>query len=157
MKRKLLTLALALFVLCSTWAPQRAYAQSQSDELNGLLERLAALSTVLDTKGYTVVHIGVERLEKGEGYTFSRDLYTGNNYVIVGMGGVGVADLDIKLYDGNNRLLDEDTSEENVAVVDVVPTRSGVFKIQPSIYSLQPGSSNDDEYFVMYLIAFKRT
>jgi hypothetical protein len=137
--------------------PQSAYAQSQSDELNGLLERLATLSTALDAKGYTVVHIGVERLEKGEGYTFSRDLYTGNNYVIVGMGGVGVADLDIKLYDGNNRLIDEDTSQENLALVDVVPTRSGVFKIQPSIYSLQPGYTNDDEYFVMYLIAFKRT
>jgi hypothetical protein len=157
MKRKLLTLALVLFVLCSTWMPQSAYAQSQSDELNGLLERLAALSIALDAKGYTVVHIGVERLEKGEGYTFSRDLYTGNNYVIVGMGGVGVADLDIKLYDGNNRLIDEDTSQENLALVDVVPTRSGVFKIQPSIYSLQPGYTNDDEYFVMYLIAFKRT
>ncbi|MFZ4660914.1 MAG: hypothetical protein ACOYNY_28130 [Caldilineaceae bacterium] len=157
MKRKLLTLALVLFVLCSTWMPQSAYAQSQSDELNGLLERLATLSTALDAKGYTVVHIGVERLEKGEGYTFSRDLYTGNNYVIVGMGGVGVADLDIKLYDGNNRLIDEDTSQENLALVDVVPTRSGVFKIQPSIYSLQPGYTNDDEYFVMYLIAFKRT
>ena len=96
-------------------------------------------------------------MKEGQNFTYSRNLYTGNDYVILGMGGVGVSDMDIKLFDGNDRLVDKDTSQENLALVEVRPTRSGIFKIQPSIYALGRGYSSDNDYFVIYLIAFKRS
>lgn len=133
----------------------QAYTQDSDEELKGLLERVILLSAAMHSQGYTVVHIEVDKLQKGQNYSTSRKLFKDNHYKIVGFGGVGISDLDIKLYDENDNLIDEDTSNDNVPEVDVSPRWSGKFYIRTSVFSLENGYSTSNEYFFLYIIGFK--
>ena len=130
--------------------------QDSGEELSGLLKRVVLLSAAMHSQGYTVVHIEVDKLEKGQRYSKTRKLFSSNRYKIVGIGGVGTSDVDIKLYDENMNLIDKDTSFDNVPEVDVSPKWNGNFTIQTSVISLEPGYSPESEYFFCYICGFKR-
>ena len=134
----------------------QSYAKDPDEEVSGLLQRIILLSAKMHQQGYTIVHIEVDKLEQGQKYMTSRRLFNDNHYKIAGIGGVGISDLDIKLYDSNNNLIDEDTSTDNIPEVYVSPRWSGDFFIRTSFHSLSRGYPTNSEYFFCYMVGFKR-
>lgn len=145
---------LLLFALI--FAPKSLQAQDSGVEVAGLLQRLLALSAALHQNNYTIVHIEVDKLEKGQSYAVTRALHSSNRYKIVGVGGVGIKDLDIYLHDQNGNLIDKDISRDNLPEVDVAPRWSGDFRIRINLYELEDEYSSEYEYFFCFIIAFKR-
>jgi len=134
-----------------------AYAVTTEEELEGLLGRIELLVATLNQQGYTIVHIEVDKLEKGQSYIASREFFTANDYVIAGIGGIGIGDLDVQLYDGKDNLIDEDNSDDNLPVVEVSPKFNGKYKVKVTPYSLEADADPEGEYFFCYIIGFKRS
>ena len=133
------------------------FAQDPKEELTGLLERIEALVTTLHQQGYIIVHIEVDKLREDQTYTASRKLFSANDYAIVGVGGIGISDLDLELYDENDNLVDKDESEDNLPVLEVSPKKDGKYYIKTKLYSLDENADADSEYFFCWVIGFKRT
>ena len=152
---KIIKLFLAIAVF--SWMGQGLlFAQTADEELSVLLKRVIQLSISLQNQGYTVVHIGVDKLKITEEYTTSRLLHQGNEYKIAGIGGVGTNDLDIELYDENMNIIDEDRSIDSVLVVVAFPAWSGKFFLKINVASLDQGYSRNGEYFFCYVFGYKR-
>ena len=75
-------------------------------------------------------------------------MYSGNEYLIVGMGGIGIDDLDIELYNRSGDLVDRDTSTDNIPTVSVFPRGTAMHKINVDLYSLAHGYDQDGEYLL---------
>jgi hypothetical protein len=148
-------LAFAVLFICA--APMFAAETSDDSELEGLLTRIGIIAHTLTEKGYAIVHIEVDKLEKNQTYTASRQLYDVNDYVIMGIGGVGVKDMDMKLYDENDNLIDKDESEDNVPLLQVTPKADGKYYIKTTVASLESDVDQEGEYFFCWIIGFKRT
>jgi len=150
-------LALCFILAAIVSAPYfRILAQDPEEELTGLLERIEALVTTLYQQNYTIVHIEVDKLQADQTYTASRKLFSENDYAIIGVGGIGIADLDLELRDENDNLIDKDESEDNIPVLEVSPKKDGKYYIKTKVYSLEEGANADDEYFFCWIIGFKR-
>lgn len=72
---------------------------------------------------------------RGEGTRdFSRVLHTGWCYKVIGRGGEGVNDLDVRVYDPNDVLLQRDTSQDPTPLVGrmrpICPPASGTYRIE---------------------------
>ena len=126
------------------------------EELADLLVKMAAISAKLVEGGYTVAHIEVDRLQKGQVYSASRKFYGGNSYKIVGMGGKGIADLDMKLVDAGGDDIAKDTADDNVPIVDANPRTESDYTIKVAAAALEKGADADAEYYFCWVIAFKR-
>src|SRR5438105_2197343 len=82
-----IVLALILGLSTATVLPAKAAPNKAS--YDNLLAQLSATVQLLDQRGWSIASIHVDRLEKGQSYEFRRDLYSGNDYVIVGVGDSG--------------------------------------------------------------------
>jgi hypothetical protein len=126
------------------------------EELADLLVKMAAISAKLADGGYTIAHIEVDRLQKGQIYSASRTLYGGNSYKIVGVGGKGIGDLDMKLTDEDGATIAKDTETDNVPIVDASPKREGTYTVKVVASAMEKGFDPDGEYYFCWVIAFKR-
>ena len=126
------------------------------EELADLLVKMAAISAKLVEGGYTVAHIEVDRLQKGQVYSASRKFYGGNSYKIVGMGGKGIGDLDMKLVDSAGDDIAKDTADDNVPIVDANPKAESDYTIKVAAAALEKGADPEAEYYFCWVIAFKR-
>lgn len=73
-------------------------------------------------------------LSQGNSYIINTTLYRGYDYVIMGAGDSSVKDLDLKIYDANWNLINEDTSTDNVPMVKASPRWKGRFHIKVKMY-----------------------
>jgi hypothetical protein len=126
------------------------------EELADLLVKMAAISAKLMETGYTVVHIEVDRLQKGQIYSASRTLHGGNSYKIVGLGGKGIGDLDMKLVDSDGDTVAKDTEADNVPIVDIAPKTEGSYTVKVAAAAIEKGFDPESEYYFCWVIAFKR-
>ena len=133
-----------------------ATAIGDKEELTDLLVKMATLSAKIVELGYTVAHIEVDRLQKGQIYSSTRTFYGGNNYRIVGIGGRGISDLDMKLVDSAGTTVAKDTEADNVPVVDVTPKAEGSYIVKVAASAMEKGFDPDSEYYFCWIIAFKR-
>lgn len=143
-----------LMILLAGVMPQIGSAQKQ-DELEALLVDLDEVVDYLHANDWLVANIYIDRLTIAQPYRTTRQLFEGNEYVIVGVGGAGIQDLDIKILDEKDTLLDEDVESDNVPLVELDVKSSGFYYIETSIYELEARANAEDEYFFMYIIAFK--
>lgn len=125
------------------------------EELADLLVKMAAICAKVTEAGYTVAHVEVDRLVKGKVYAASRTLYAGNNYKIVGIGGKGIADLDMKLEDEDGATVAKDTETDNVPIVDVTPKAEGSFTVKVAASAMEKGFDPEAPYYFCWVIAFK--
>ena len=70
---------------------------------------------------------------------YSVPLQTGHCYKIIGVGGVGVTDLDLKLYDPTNNQVDADVATDNFPVIGLqrplCPTVPGQYRLEVVMYA----------------------
>ncbi|MFZ4120623.1 MAG: hypothetical protein ACOYKM_03085 [Caulobacterales bacterium] len=71
------------------------------------------------------------------------NLRAGRSYTIVGVCDNDCNDVDIRLYDQNNNLIDEDVLVDDMPVVEVTPAFNGPFRVQV----LMPGCSTSICYY----------
>ena len=128
---------------------------SPEDQLADVLSRTIVICAALSGDDYNLAHIEVDRLSEGESYTFTRKLYAGNNYKIVGIGGQGVEDLDIYVYDANGDLVDRDTQTDNVPIVNFHVYSTQVYQIKVKFYSAEDDWPSGKESFFSVAVGFK--
>ncbi|SEH04454.1 Uncharacterised protein [Candidatus Venteria ishoeyi] len=62
-------------------------------------------------------------------------LYKGYDYVIIGAGDSSVKDLDLKIYDGNWNLVNQDSKTDNIPIIKASPRWTGRFHIKVKMYN----------------------
>jgi len=127
------------------------------EQLSTMLARLTAVTAALHHEGYTIAHVFVDRLGEGDTSTQTRKLYEGNFYRIVGVGGHGIADLDLELAESDGRVIATDKGAENLAIVgpyDVRRTRH--FRITASAYRMEDWVASNQQCLFAVVVAFRR-
>ena len=117
--------------------------------------QIEVLSDALAENGYIIQDTDWDLLELGDSMTYNGTFYRGNDYRIIAIGGRGIADLDISVYDEDENLIDEDTATDALPMVDVSPRWNGELSIQVKLYSLQRGLSTYDDYVYGFIVAYK--
>lgn len=100
------------------------------------IQKLAKVAGTLRSKGFSCrprISAG-KALEEGETYLNPTTLLRGHHYVIIGAGDSTVNDLDIKLYDENFNLIDDDGGSDALPVVRVTPRQGGKYHIRVKMY-----------------------
>ncbi len=120
--KKLLTILLL-------WAPALA-EEPAKDPLTELYSKLEAVSPKVVKAGYTILHVEFDRLAPGGEYVFRQELSTKNKYKIVGVGGKGITDLQLRLIDSKGKVEVSDGHDDSVAIVNLVPKIAGVFTLK---------------------------
>jgi hypothetical protein len=164
---------LALGLLCALFAPARvtrafdnrakaapvislpAAPVGDKEELADLMVKVVAISAKVFELGYTVAHIEIDRIQKGEIYAANRVLYGSNNYRIIGAGGKGIADLDMKLTDESGTTIAKDTEADNVPIVEVNPKTQATYTIKVAPAALEKGFDEESSYYFCIIVAFK--
>ncbi|NPV81602.1 MAG: hypothetical protein HPY52_15295 [Firmicutes bacterium] len=154
MKTLRIAICLAVCITVATALP--ALASTPEQELAGILERAINVMDAMIKGGYTIEHIEFDSVKLGEVYSVPYNLYAGNLYKIIGIGGNGIADLDIHILDSDNNLLAADTLNDDVPEVDVSPKADGAFRIDTSFESLEPAHSPSEYYYFCYIVGFRQ-
>ncbi|MEO0157677.1 MAG: hypothetical protein ABIM59_03010 [candidate division WOR-3 bacterium] len=125
-----------------------------SDQVADVLSLLIATVATMEDNGFRTAHMEADNLIKGQhtSYSFTRTLYGGNTYVITAIGGEGIEDLDIYLYDSGGNLVAKDSEVSAVAMVSVEPKRESTYTIKVVPYKWTSGYA--DAFFAV-VIGFK--
>lgn len=100
-------------------------------------------------------HVEFDWLKLNDVYVSTEVLSAGCKFKIVGVGGAGIADLDIRVYDENNNLVAADTLDDDVPEVDIAPRWTGPFRVEVSAEALMTGCCPEDGWYFAYLIGSK--
>jgi len=155
MKRAIIILIVIGFLSFSYDGINRLRGSDEEEKLRDILARTVALTATVYAHDYRIAHMEVDRLERKEHYRFQRKLYSSNVYKIIGVGGQGIKDLDIKIYDSNGNLLAKDTSEDNFPEITVDINETDVYTIEAIAFELEDDADQDAEYFFVVTIGFK--
>lgn len=126
------------------------------DEGAQLLSNMSVQWTLLEGQGYTVSHGLVDRLEQGEVYEEYRTLYANNDYKIVGLGGPGVKDFDMYVYDSDGDIVEKDADTTNVPIISFHVSETGRYRIKSKVYKVTAGTAEDKECLFSYCLGWKR-
>ncbi len=133
----LVLLPLSLLALLASCAPSVSSAASGS---GGADSYRAFIDTALNKRadyhrtnnGYSrvdgVTKVGL--LKNGESTTLEVTLNLDRSYRLVGVCDQQCADMDMKLYNSGGALVDEDTSTDDIPLVDVSPRVSGSYTMK---------------------------
>lgn len=154
-------LFIAAFIFVSLGAavarPVHAATGTGDIQLDTIIDKLAKAASDLNDEGYTVVHITIDNGLKGEKYTATRNLYSGNDYKVIGVGGDGISDLDIALLDKDDNVVDKDTEDDAKPQLEASVSKDGQYFFQTTITELDKGEKEDDSYFYGYVLGFKQS
>lgn len=150
--RGLIGIFLTLFLI---GVPVSASANTGHSQMQNLLVDISDTVTTLTNEGYSVANIYMDRLTLDTSYQMSRTLYEGHDYVIVGIGGDGVRDLDLRLYNILGTLVGEDDSIDNLPLLTVTPGSDAVYSVETDVYAVNSNVRSGDELFFATIIAFK--
>ncbi len=152
---KLLGLLLTAALTATTMVPQAGVAQDPKHELEALMERMELLVEAIYEEDYVIAHIEVDKLYEGQQYSFTRVLLEENNYKVIGVGGWGIKDLDVRIEDSAGEVIDEDTTDDNVPIVNANVPSSQRYTIRTLAYELEEGVE-ESEYFFIVVVAFQK-
>lgn len=128
---KYLRYATTIFALIGIMMAGTAIANEFED---AVIAQLAAAASVAEDEGYGMSHDPyVDKLSGGKDeltLTLHRDV----DYAIIGVCDTDCGDVDIRLYDENNNLVDEDVTTDDFPVVEVNPKWTGKFTVQVEMY-----------------------
>lgn len=132
-----------------------ASAMTTAEEFTGLWNRCAEGIGEMIKSGYVIEHVEFDRLKLNEVYVSSEFLSAGYSFKIIGVGGAGIRDLDIRVYDENNNLVAKDTLNDDVPEVDIAPKWSGPFRVEVVVEALSPGCNPAEDWYFCYIIGSK--
>lgn len=102
----------------------------------GAVANAARAAVALDLTGdYVLRGFGTGILREGTGTTLETTLYRGTSYTIIAGGCEDALDVDVRVYDQNWNLVDEDNDTDAIAVVTFVPRWTGTFYIKVIMHS----------------------
>ena len=133
---------------------QPTLAQADSSDMQKLLNKVSAYVDALHDEGYEVANVYFDRLTLGGSYQMTRNLYVGNDYIVVGLGEDGISDLDLKVSDAFGHSA-EDVIQDNVPMITVSPTRDDVYTVETNLYSVYATVDSTAEFYFATIIAFK--
>ncbi|MGE5574475.1 MAG: hypothetical protein ACM3ZU_15915 [Bacteroidota bacterium] len=154
MKTLKIAICLAVCMAMATTLP--VLASTPEQELAGILERAIKVMDAMIKNGYTIEHFELDSVKLGEVYSVPYKLYSGNQYKIVGIGGTGIGDLDVHIFDSSNSLVAADTLNDDVPEVDITANADGTIRIDTSFESLEAGYSSGEYYYFCYIVSLKR-
>ena len=109
-----------------------AAAQCSNDIVR---DQLSSFTERLEGEGYPMVYLTrCGSLDEGASRSHEVALYGGVTYRIFAVCDGDCPDLDLKLYDANGNLVDDDTLDDYVPVVSVAPTKSGSYHAEVLMY-----------------------
>lgn len=131
-------------------------AMSPAEELARLLDRTDSALAEFIKAGYLIEHVEVDWLAEGQSYIVPIELAAGYDYKILGIGGDGIADLDIRVYDANKNLIAQDTLTDDVPEVDIKALGSGTIWVEIIAESLAKGASTDEYWYFSFIVGSTR-
>jgi hypothetical protein len=134
----------------------RALDGTGDTKLDAMLTAMIKAAAILSEKDYAIVDMTIDKRFKDEAFDTSRNLYAGNEYVIVGVGSENIATLTIQLLDEDKVKVDEDNTGGSTPVVTVSPKKDGRYFFSTTITALTKGADEEKSYFFGYIIAFKK-
>jgi len=132
-----------------------APATATIGDIAAVQSQLNNAAALLRRAGYTIRESGVDTLYLDDTTLYSGTFRRGYTYKVMAIGGRGIADLDIALYDENDNLIDEDSESDARPIVDVTPRWSGDFTLAINLYALTRGARAYDDYAYGYIVAYK--
>lgn len=123
MKKFLVYLAFSLSLPLSAEEPAK-------DDLTQLYGKLGLVSPKVVKAGYTILHVEFDRLGPGSEFTLKRDLNSKFKYKIVGVGSLGITDLQLRLIDAKGKIEATDPNKDSVAIINLSPKSSGLFTLK---------------------------
>ncbi len=109
--------AIALFLFAAS-LPAAPSIGAASDELTDVLTRTVAASGLVQTQGFNIVHVEVDRLARGGSYRYPIRLEAGIEYRILGVGAAGISDLDLILEDEDGSPLRADRDTDSTPLLE---------------------------------------
>jgi hypothetical protein len=111
-------------------APSVASAQAWKEQINKQIIDSRIVRDFMNG-GYTRSHdVFYDLLAQGNTQTVNLDLLAGRRYQFVGKCDNDCRDLDFKLYDESENLVDSDTQTDDYPVVTVTPSRSAKYRLR---------------------------
>ena len=125
-----------LQTIAAAFALLAAGASRASATENDAVANAARIGALLQATGdWTVRGFDTGFLREGRNTTLSTTLYGGVTYKIIAAGCDDAADVDVRVYDEDWNLVDEDNDSSQVAVADVTPRWTGTFYIKVIMHS----------------------
>lgn len=84
--------------------------------------------------GYQLVDRVSGNLRSGQSTSWDVTLHRGSTYRVVACGSDGTRDIDLRLWDENHNLIDQDRSSDNLPEVDSTPKWTGAFNVEVEMY-----------------------
>lgn len=143
MRSKLALIMGALVV--GSLVPAAATAQNSQSRWEGQVQQyLRRAARVLEERGYAETHDRfMDNLNENRSTSIRITLRADQVYSIVGVCDNDCTDLDFKLYDDEDNLIDEDLQTDDTPIVSVTPRRTGSFRLVVKMVTC----SNEPCYF----------
>jgi len=126
---RLLTAALAALAVCAS-TPLLA-----NDYESVVRAQLGAIKGVAEAEGFSRAfddHYDLLGSGASDDYTF--ELKAGREYFIAAVCDQDCSDLDLKLFDENDNVIEEDDQQDDAPIVRVAPLWSGRFRLNVTMY-----------------------
>jgi hypothetical protein len=150
------TQVMALAALLILAASVGASAQvEEARELAGILELVAKALETLVEDGCIVWRLEVDSLVLGGSYTTAIELDAGTTFIIMGIGGPAIADLDIRVYAASGAEIAWDELDDDVPIVMFAPSVTGRHTINASAESFVRGYDPFSDYYFAIIVSEK--
>ncbi|MBE7169561.1 MAG: hypothetical protein INR73_03180 [Williamsia sp.] len=116
-----------------------------------ILDRIQTIVSKAEEMDREVVRVEAD-LIRGEQVSF-RELQSSWTYTIVAVGSSKIEDIDVEVYkyvDDKWVLIKKDADTENIAVVQIIPGSSALYKIVTKVYRYSPGQTVGHYGLVIY-------
>jgi len=120
--------ALALLVTSAAPGEAQSYAQQVWNQLQKAHEAVGASDFTL--QNYIIGHLG-----EGSTDTWSFPMRANTEYIIIGACDTDCSDLDITIKDANGKVVEKDTTTDDVPVVRFTPGSNAKFTVEVKMYS----------------------
>lgn len=143
---------LVVFLTLTVFSVFVVRAQSSQEVVN-LLQALEIFVDVVSDEGWSISSIQIDRVTEDQNNEVATRLFAGNRYLVAVIGGQGINDMDIRVYDSNGTLVERGSTTEAWEIVNFDVTRTQSYVISGDLYSCGV-CDGDDEHFYATIVAF---
>jgi hypothetical protein len=131
-----------------------AYAQdSVAEELAALLQDLSGVLGELVDNGFTIEHFELDSLVLQGTYPVEYQFFAGYEYIVVGIGGPAITDLDLYLYDNEGNQIAHDLEYGRFPTLLFDVEESGLLHVFFRSFRVANGYSEELPYYFAFVIA----
>ncbi|MCK4721086.1 hypothetical protein KAU08_10520, partial [bacterium] len=112
-------------------------------------EQMAWYMDMVQDEHYEMIFDEVNSLANYESYTTRITLGRGD-YIVYAEGGLGIADLDLRVYDEDGYIVAEDTMADNIPRCEFSVRHSMTFEIEIDPYEMESGW--DESYYLLVVV-----